>query len=306
MIVRKTIIATASAVVILGGGAAALATGGTPAVRTAAATFDTGCVTSSHTLAHLYLGSHSCATGQSKFTWNIAGPKGATGATGAKGATGTTGAAGAAGAAGPQGPQGPAGPSDLSVTASTSVSNRDDSGGQGNWATDAFIRSITITRHEAAPVSNCGGTVAACWYYTGTITDSGSFLTGSGDKTPNATCTEPAPSGASCADLVINGQVAGTFTGGSHIEFYASSNAPNASLVPSTVSGDVPSTGNWFKQFFAGGTSFSGPANLIDWSWSYSAPSTCETWTDAYNNGAGDGTYAADGNIAGINECPAG
>jgi len=26
-------------------------------------------------------------------------------------------------------------------------------------------------------------------------------------------------------------------------------------------------------------------------------------WTDAYNNGAGNGTYAADGKIAGINQC---
>jgi len=33
------------------------------------------------------------------------------------------------------------------------------------------------------------------------------------------------------------------------------------------------------------------------------APSTCENWTNAYNNGHGNGTYGQDGNIAGINVC---
>lgn len=328
---RKSItrIAAISAAVaaVAGGGAFALASG------TVASTTFYGCVKTSGTpnrvLFNVHMQPVTCPVGSFGIHWNqtgpagprgltgIAGPagtagpqgiQGLTGSQGAKGDTGVAGPQGATGAAGPTGPQGPAGPpgpSDLSVTASTSVSSRTDSGNQGNWAADSFIRFITITRHEAADVSRCGGAVATCWYYTGTITDSGTFLTDAGVQTPNGACTEPAPSNANCSALVINGQVAGNFTGGSHIEFYASSATPDASRVPSTVSGDTPSTGKWYQQFFAGGTGFSGPANLIDWSWTYSAPSTCETWTDAYNNGDGNGIYASDGNIAGINECSA-
>ena len=280
MIARKTIIAAASVAVILGGGATALATSGTLAVTAATtANFDTGCVTSAHTLAYLYKGSHSCASGQVKFTWNItgpAGPKGATGATGAQGATG---------------PQGPAGPSDLTVSTSTSVSNRDDSGGNGNWATDAMVRMVTITRHEAAAVANCGDGAVTCWYYTATLTDSGTFTTQPGAFTPNQGLDN---------GQKISGTVNGNFTGGSHIEFYASSNAPNASLVPATVSGDSPSTTNWVEQAFPGGTVFSVPS-LLDWSWSYNAPATCEHWTDAFNNSGGQSKSAGD--ITGVNAC---
>jgi hypothetical protein len=106
--------------------------------------------------------------------------------------------------------------------------------------------------------------------------------------------------GGANAGLKISGKVSGN-VGGSHIEVYASSNAPSAVLVPSTVSVVSPSTANWYPQAFPSGTVFSGPANLIDWSWIYVAPNTCEQWVDAYNNN--DGHSSADGNIAGINLC---
>lgn len=297
---RLAVAAAVTAVAAAGGGIAALASSAAPATVSLSAPAPAvfyGCDSvnagqSGHPVRMIFdVFEHpvTCPAGSFGISWNQQGPAGP------QGPKGDTGAAG---------PQGPAGPSDLTVTATTSVSSRDDSGNQGNWARDAFIRTITITRHEAANVLNCGGAVATCWYYTGTITDAGTFLTDAGAKTPNKACTEPAPSSASCDGLVINGQVAGNFTGGSHIEFYASSNAPNASLVPATVSGNSPSTGNWYQQFFPGGTVFSGAANLIDWSWNYSAPKTCETWTDAWNNGDGNGNYVPVGNIAGINECP--
>jgi hypothetical protein len=274
---RLTLAATAASVIALTGAAGALAS--TPA-SSAAPTAYSGCVkylgTPARVLWNVHTAPVTCPAGSFAVHWNQAGPQGP------------------AGPQGIQGIQGPPGPSDLSVTATTSVSGRDDSGGDGNWATDAFIRMITITRHEAAAVSNCGGGVAACWFYTGTITDSGTFQTQAGAETPNQGYAGPD---------TIAGIVSGNFTGGSHIEFYASSSAPNAGLVPSTISGDLPSTSAWYQKFFSGSTVFSGPANLIDWSWSYSAPATCEHWTDAAGNGAGQGTALADGDITGVNHC---
>lgn len=212
----------------------------------------------------------NCPGGQFAVAWNAQGPAGLTGA------------------AGPAGPQGPAGTfTPVTATADTSVSNRDDSGNNGNWATDAFTRTVTVTRHSASPAGNCGAAAAKCWFYTAALADTGTFTTDTGAKSPNA-------------GTVINGVVDGTFTGGSDIEFYASSDTPSAASVPGTVSGDMPSTTNWAAQFFPAGTVFSTP-NLTDWSWTYVAPKTCEKWTDAVGNG--DGHLSGDGDITGTNAC---
>lgn len=231
---------------------------------------------------------HACPKGDSLWKWNVqgpAGPKGATGATGAKGATGATGPAGPAGPAGPQGPPGTFTP--VTATGTTSVSGRDDSGNNGNWAKDAFTRTVTVVRHSAVPASDCGATATKCWFYTGSIADNGTFVTDSGAKSPNAGTT-------------INGTVAGTFTGGSDVEFYASSDTPSVSGVSGTLTGDSPSTTAWVEQFFPSGTVFTTP-NLTNWSWTYVAPNTCEKWVDAYNNGGGKGS--GDGDITGVNAC---
>jgi Collagen triple helix repeat (20 copies) len=254
------------------------------------------CVKNSTHVYYAMTGS-SCASGYTKLTFNQTGPKGATGAagpkgsTGAAGATGTPGSAGATGAqgpAGPAGPQGPAGaPAILSVSASTSVSNHADSGHGGNWAVDAFIRNVTVTRHSAVDVSDCGGAATDCWFYTGSLTDSGSFSTDSPASSPNHGTT-------------INGTLTGTMSGGSKVQFYASSPTPDASLVPAILSGAGKSTDTWVEQFFPAGTVFKGDT-LKNWSWTYSAPSTCETWVDALSNNDGTGTGAGD--IQGINAC---
>lgn len=183
----------------------------------------------------------------------------------------------------------------VTATATTAVSNRSDSGYSGgkggNWAKDAFSRAVTITRHGPVAVSNCGGTatngVTSCYHYTGTITDTGSFTTISGANSPNA--------GTS-----IHGVVTGTMTGGSAVEFYASSGTPDASLVSATYSGDGISSTNWVEQFFPHGTAFSTP-NEINWAYHYAAPNTCETWDDNYNNGGG--SQPGDGDIVGVNHC---
>lgn len=226
-----------------------------------------------------------CPSGATLWHWSVTGPAGKTGAAGQAGPKGASGEQGPAGPAGPQGPAGTYTP--VTVTVVTAVSNRDDSGNHGNWATDAYTRSVTVIRHSEVPASNCPSGAVKCWFYTATLADSGTFTTDAAAKSPNA--------GTS-----INGTVMGTLSGGSDIEFYASSDTPSAAGVPGTVTGDSPSTTNWVNQFFAAGTLISTP-NLTDWSWTYVAPKTCEKWVDAYNNG--DGGQSGDGDITGINAC---
>lgn len=280
------------AAVALAGGSAYAATAGSSTGLQSNGTI-AACVNNSSHAIHAKTTS-KCPSGYTELDWNqkgVAGATGAKGATGAVGATGATGAVGATGPAGPAGPQGPAGQNGasaiLTVNASTAVSGRKDSGNHGDWATDAYQRIASITRQHASTVSKCGTDAAECWFYTGTVTDSGSFLTLDGANSPNA-------------GTAVNGHVAGTFTGGSSFEFYASSGAPNASLVPSTLAGNGQSTSTWMRQFFAAGTSFNSENEPV-WSWSYAAPSTCERWVDASNNGDGSGAHAGD--IQGINAC---
>ncbi len=247
---------------------------------------------SSHTL-HAKTSGH-CPSGSTELDWNqkgAAGAKGATGATGAKGAIGAHGATGATGATGPAGPAGPEGPPGapaiLTVSAQTSVSDRQDSGNHDDWAVDAFIRTVSITRHSAVDVSDCGSGAVDCWFYTGSLTDSGSFSTIGGASSPNA--GDP-----------IHGAVTGTMTGGSEIQFYASSNAPSAAGVPATMSGNSLATSGWATLFFPNSAVVT-PLTLKNWSWTYSAPNTCETWVDAFDNGGGSGASAGD--VQGVNAC---
>lgn len=233
-----------------------------------------------------YTGKQACGAGhQLDVIWmgplptttGPAGPKGATGATGATGAQGVPGPAGPAGASGTPGAS-----AVITVNASTALSARTDSGTHGDWATDAFTRTAAITRQHASTASKCGAGATECWFYTGTITDSGSFLTVTGANSPEA------------GDVIAGTHIAGTFTGGSSFEFYASSDSPDSSLVPATLSGNGQSTSTWMRQFFAGGTHFAGEGEP-KWAWTYAAPSTCETWVDG---SAGD-----TGDIKGVNAC---
>lgn len=191
---------------------------------------------------------------------------------------------------GPKGDTGPAGPAGsnatLTVTAQTAVSGRDDSGQHGNWALDAMIRTISVTRQHAAKASDCGSSATQCWFYTGTLTDNGSFRTTDGALSPDA-------------GTPINGNVSGTFTGGAQVEFYADSDAPNASLVPATTTGDSPSTSNWAGQLFAAGTNVS-TINLPGYAWTYQAPNTCEQYSEVFK---GSGAEVDTGDIQGVNHC---
>jgi hypothetical protein len=294
-------ITAALTVALVGGGVALAATqasSSSPAVAIPAGTIHV-CVTGPQRLVEHDFESNtsgtSCPAGSFLEWWNVTGPKGATGAAGAKGATGATGAKGATGATGPQGPAGPSGAGYEPVTASaqTDITNDADSGNNGNWAVDTLTRQMTVTRHAAAPASDCGGTatngVTACWFYTALMTDEGSFTTDSGAKSPNAGVT-------------INGVLSGGINGGSSYEFYASSGSPDGTLVPATLDASTSGTNSsdWPERFFAPGTSF-GDVNEINWSYTYNAPKTCETWTDAFNNGGGSSSSAGD--ITGVNAC---
>jgi hypothetical protein len=82
--------------------------------------------------------------------------------------------------------------------------------------------------------------------------------------------------------------------GGAEVEFYASSDSPNPSLVPALGGNASPSSGTWHRQLFPSGTKFGGE-DLPDWGWTYKAPSTCEEWTNTKSGNSGD--------IRGVNAC---
>ncbi len=229
----------------------------------------------------LYAGSHTCAQGETTYTWSKAGPRGATGPAGKRG---------------PAGPPGPPGTSAvLAASATTTVTAWPENSG---WANDNFTRVVTVTRQHAAKSSDCGGT-PTCWFYTESLSDNGSFMTVLGATAPNG--SNP---------VKINGIVSGTMVGGGSLEFYASSGSPSAARVPATATGSAkPSTTtNWYQLFFPVGTTFGQAGTQNDpwttYSWVYTAPKTCEVWTDAILPGD-DGQGKADGNITGVNACAA-
>jgi hypothetical protein len=276
-IVLRTRIAAAAVVgmTALGGGAVALATSSSPASSTAQHYF-TACVTSSHQVRDLYSGRRSCGRGLTKYTWNQTGPRGATGP---------------AGATGPQGPAGPAGKSSVStITANTAFSSWPESSG---WANDNFNRALSLTLQHAASSAKCGGT-PVCFFYTGTLTDTGAFTTVAGAASPNGSST-----------ATIHGVNTGTLNGTADFEFYASTDNFSASNVPATATGSEQSstfnTTDWAEQAFPAGTTFTG-VSLTAYDWQYALAATCESWNDQINPGD-DGQGPADGNITGVSQC---
>jgi hypothetical protein len=273
----KTRIAAAAVlgVTALGGSAVALATTGPASTTRASTEFFTACVGAHHVLQSLYSGAHTCAQGDTTYTWSKVGPRGATG---------------------PKGARGPAGPSAVvAVTATTTVTNWPENSG---WANDNFTRTVTITRQHAAASSHCGG-APTCWFYTESLSDNGSFMTAAGATAPNGS-----------APLKISGIVSGTMVGGGRLEFYASSGSPTAARVPATADGDVKpaSTTNWYKFFFPVATTYGLATGTNEpwttYSWVYTAPKSCEQWTDGIVPGD-DGQGPSDGNITGVNACTA-
>jgi hypothetical protein len=219
------------------------------------------------------------------------GPQGDPGPQGPVGDTGPSGSPGPQGPVGPDGPPGPQGPqgddATLTVTATTSVTDWPETSG---WATDAFTRTLTLTRQGAVASSHCGGT-PVCFFYTGTLGDVGTFLAHDGENSPN-----------SSEHLTIDGDVSGEMEGTATFEFYASSGAPDASLVPTSIATRTDpalngvGTSTWAKLAFPVDTVFAGGPTLTSYLWSYFTE--CETWLDGINPGD-DGQGPTDGNITG-------
>jgi hypothetical protein len=283
MRIRAKLAAGAGILVVLGGGLAysGFALAASNAVAPLTGTIY-ACVNNSGQIAWLEMSNpgHPCASNLNLEHWNVTGPAGVKGATGATG------------------PQGPAGTSYQpdTVTSVVSITNDPDSSSHGTWATDTITRTFTIVRHSAAPLADCSDAPsgnATCYYYTGTVADNGTFVTTAGAKSPNAGVT-------------VNGILNGNLVGGTHVEFYADSDALQASSLSvvnnSADTYDGTSSPLWYQSFFPAGSVVSG-VNLPDWSWTYSAPNTCEQWVDAYNNNGGSG--ATDGDITGVNNCTA-
>lgn len=217
------------------------------------------------------------------------GPQGPQGPKGDKGEKGDKGDTGPQGPTGPAGPQGPPGESSImTITASTEVTNWPETSG---WAIDEFTRTLTLTRNDAVPAEKCGYT-PTCWFYTGTLTDNGSFTTVSGKHSPNPSSSE-----------TIHGNLTGSMIGEATFEFYASSDSPEAGRVPATqeyIAG-VSTTSGWAKQAFPPGTQFvisTSTSPLTSYKWVYSLGCSQQTWTDQINPGD-DGSSAGDGNITG-------
>jgi hypothetical protein len=175
------------------------------------------------------------------------------------------------------------------VTAGTFMISRPDSGGNGNWATDLFIRSATIGPQTTVRPFHCGETTGPCYEIArASITDSdGTFITLPGAYTPN----QGAPYTGQRIRGVVQGQMSGT---GSFGTFYATA-LPSASRVPTINFGSANPSYLWPQLFFPPNTVLTG---LNESTYSYRYASNGEHWTDSSTDSSGQ--VAAAGNITGI------
>ena len=203
----------------------------------------------------------------------------------------------------------PAGATTTATTATTAISNRPDSGIQGNnWAYDAFKRTATISRQGVASPSNCGNT-SPCYAWAGEITDSnGTFTTIAGQASPGAGGYNGG------TDPVMGESITGTMSGTYHYSFFSDQAATSATPPPSEDDGDALPTGEqttclWLEQFFSAGNFWDSSGNAAPGcigttgSWKYqtkfgadtACPNVSSRWIDAsFSNWGAD---PADGNI---------
>jgi hypothetical protein len=166
------------------------------------------------------------------------------------------------------------------ATATTHLTNRPDSGYQGNtWADDNLTRTVTI--HLVGPDATAG-----LYDYTATLTDAGQADALTGATSPGAQA------------VPIKGAPVAQVTGSGTYAFTADTSQFSARNVPSRLSGDAGSTDSWPEYFFASGTTFTG-MGINDWTWTYKDARLCQQWVDAYN-----GTQATSGDITGVSACP--
>jgi hypothetical protein len=176
----------------------------------------------------------------------------------------------------------------VTATAVTKVSARLDPGYAGNnWASDTLTRTATVTLVGAdSTLADCGD-VPHCYTYSGTIVDTGTAQAITGETSPGA------------AAMTIEGSPATAIAGKATVSFHASSNTPDAKLVPAMLSGNGESTTNWVEQFFPGSTQFGAGPQLPSFNWTYTDRSDCQTWVDARTVPKADS-----GDITGTDLCP--
>jgi len=171
------------------------------------------------------------------------------------------------------------------VTATTHVLNRPDSGHGGNWAYDSFTRTLTVT---VAPVQNEKDTTAGLIDYNATITDVGFFSTVGGAGTPSQFVP-----GAKILHNGVHGTVNGTYA----LTVTAPVGDGLSGVVPATEDDNFGaakvSTGNWPELAFATSTGVTVTGGAYEWDYA----TACEKWVDSSANG--DGNTAGDGNITG-------
>jgi len=195
-----------------------------------------------------------------------------------------------------------AGPATATATTRVSLDPDNGHGTPSEWALDAMTRTVTVTRGAQVPGTACGlAAGAACWRYTSSLSDNGTFTTRPGAGTPNQAC-------AGCNGLKIKTPaVTGYLYGAYQVTFYASSGSPQARLVPAGHDdhGLVPSapytSTTWGELFFPAGTHF-GVFTGGAYSWTYTAvpdrgPFRVEQWVDSSANNDGNSLHA--GNITG-------
>ena len=174
------------------------------------------------------------------------------------------------------------------VSAETLMTNRPDSGGNGDWANDQFTRKITIDQQTSTAATNCSPTATQCFLIAGAkLTDTdGTFTTISGAFTPNQFGTD--------AGLHITHVVSGKMSGNGEFPAFYATELPNAHKVPGTNDGDANPSSTWPELAFPAGTQFTG---LSETTFSYSYHHGAQHWLDADTNGGGQS--AAAGNITG-------
>lgn len=171
-----------------------------------------------------------------------------------------------------------------------------DSGGNGNWAYDNFLRSSRVFYQGSAPLADCVAGATVCYAFTATIQDQGVSVLIPGAFAPNQ--------GAPFTGQLIRHRGLATMRGyGDFTTFYADA-MPSAHLVPHFISGSPDSSAFPGRFFPAGAVS---GLNEATWSYGYLLPvrahvlvwsrwlhrwvrvtvTRYQHWTDAYNNDGG-------------------
>jgi hypothetical protein len=174
------------------------------------------------------------------------------------------------------------------VSALTVMVNRPDSGGNGNWANDDFLREAEVGTQTVVAASNCGVSATTCYRISGArLTDAfGTFKTISGAFTPNQ--------GAPFTGDHITGIVSGPMSGTGEFGTFFATALPTTTGVPAVNIGANHPSNTWPELFFPAGTTFTG---LSESTFSYTYRGDGEQWVDSSSDSSGQIPSA--GNITG-------